>query len=48
MMIVQVLQVFAGKYGLHFFSQFFGIVASGAKGNDSAHIAEYRVFDAVR
>ena len=40
MMIVQVLQVFARKYGLHFFRQFFGVVASNAEGNDATEVNE--------
>src|SRR3989344_2883199 len=40
MMIVQVLQVFARKYGLHFFRQFFGVVASDAEGNDATDITK--------
>ncbi|KKS82606.1 MAG: hypothetical protein UV57_C0032G0001, partial [Parcubacteria group bacterium GW2011_GWD2_43_10] len=45
MMIVQVLQVLARKYGLHFFRQFFGVIASHAEGNDSPDVPKNGVLD---
>ncbi|MDO8590551.1 MAG: hypothetical protein Q7R65_01075, partial [bacterium] len=47
MMIVQVLQVFARKYWLHFLRQFFGVVASNTEGNDATDIPKDGVLNTI-